>query len=251
MAESHDEVPQNRQVFTIVWNLHLNFKHKVKLIDILTPPFSLKRKTAEQRTNCVRLKRDDDMLKISSNFAHAKKFKRCTTYFINPVTHAIIGEYEHFGMYGWTHDDTVSWSQPLRIVFVIQMSCRAAEPPIIWQHYYTTLRPPIQANATTLFLSRTDMTHHIVRNDQGCNCVVRRVQLLDNVTAVEICPADETSATYSLLAVVLNRLDDDIWKWQFQHTTNATGCGQYFLKTYPILIIDVMELCTTRAPLHQ
>lgn len=243
MIASIAQESKNSQLFMIVWNLDLKFKQKVSKIDISTPLFSLNRNNVNEIVNWIHLERFDDKLRIESNFADLKGFLKCTTYILNPETITVIAAYKDFDTFAWTLNG-VSWSQPLQFVFEVEMRCPLFASPRIWQHFDTETQIPLNANAILLNLTAADMAAYTVRSDQGRPCSVQRISILDGYLTVGISPENATE-NWDLLTVMLCKVDDNVYEWQFQHTTNAIICGKFFPKTSPVIIIEIMELRTT------
>lgn len=242
MYEEIGESTKNTQIFMIVWNLKLKFNQKVNKIDICTPNFSLNATNIEDKVNWIHLERFDDKFKIDSNFS-SFQFKRCTTYLINPLTNTVFAEYKDFDTFSWKHYDR-SWSEEMQIVFEVMMQSTAIDPPIIWQHFDTETLSQSNTNDILLNISETDLTSYTVLSDQSRSCVVKRISKENNHHTFGIFP-EKVSQNWNLLTLMLQKLENNVWEWQYQQTTSSRMCGRYFPNTNPVVIVKIMEIHTS------
>lgn len=241
-SDSGDEVEKN-QKFMIVWKLNLKYNHNMNKIEIYTPHFSLNPTNKEETVNWIRLERFEDKLKIESNFAFKKELKSCSTYMMHPLLHKALAEYRGFGTFSWKHIECC-WSEEMRIIFEVEMQYSASGTPIIWQHCSTKTRPSVNTGIF-LDLKESDMANHTVLNDQRVSCVVKRISHMTNTEHSLVITPKEAPENWNLLAVIVKKLENNVFEWQYQHTTNSRTYGSYFPNTTPVIIIDILDLYTS------
>lgn len=230
------------QTFMISWNLIIKCKNKVQKIDIYTPQFSLNPSNKNDKIHSIRLERFGDKLKIDSNILNIKEFKTCTTYMMKPLSNTIEAEFNGFDTFSWNHNE-LKWNEVIKFVFEVKMHCTAVDPPVIWQHFDTETKTPINNNDILLGLLEADTMYYIVRNNRGHKCIVKRISYMNNYHTISIRP-EETTENWNLLTRMLKKLENNVWEWQYQHTTNVRPYGRYFAETTDVIVVEIMELTT-------
>lgn len=228
------------QTYMIVWDVNLNLTTKNASFDFITPEFYLN-PTETKNKNWIRLYRYPENINISSNLSSINELRRCTIYMMDPSINTVTDVFKGFAEFPWKGNE---WREKMRFVFELEMQhSTSADSPIIWKRCTTEVKSPVDTNVMSLNLDSKTETH-IVLNNQGASCAVKRYLGENTTYEFDIIP-ENPAENWNLLSVMLRKKENNVWVWYYLHTTSTKGhYGRMYNAFEPLIILEIKELTT-------